>query len=89
MTAIGFADEMPEVMRLIEHPPIDFVRIRHPMACAWAKIDDDNLRVIISESVESDGRRWLHVTRCPTSERTARSDALIPNFCSQRRDPCP
>ena len=74
---VGFADEMAEVQRLIKNPPLDFRRIHHPWACAWSKIDDDGLYVIISESVEADEKRWLHVS---CSRRTR-----LPSWADLRR----
>jgi hypothetical protein len=54
------------VAALKEHPPMDFQQIRKPgfdtpISSAWQKIGDD-VMVLVSESVESDDRIWLHVS---------------------------
>jgi hypothetical protein len=78
----GVASEMTEVLRIIAHPPMDFVMVDRPGVCAWKKIDD-GVFVVISESMESDNRRWLHVScsrpnRIPTWQDVRRvKDAFV------------
>lgn len=75
------------VAQLTERPPMDFQQVRHPtfdtaISNSWRKIGDD-LQVLVSQSVEADGRMWLHVSmsrpsRLPTWQDVRRvKDAFI------------
>jgi hypothetical protein len=75
------------VAELSRKPPLDFIRRSHPSiddagGSCWQKLGDE-LSVIVSESIERDGRVWLHVsmsrpTRLPTwSDMRRVKDAFI------------
>lgn len=75
------------VEELRRRPPIDFREIRKlgfdtPILAAFCRIDD-NLMVLVSESVEADEKIWLHVslsrpTRMPNWNELRRvKDAFV------------
>lgn len=78
---------MNTVQALKQSPPLDFVREPSPYiesggGGAWKRIGDE-LMVTMSESLESDGRTWIHVafsrpTRLPSwSDMKRVKDAFI------------